>query len=69
MTISKIAVVLLLVVQSGCGRRTEESMPVARLDDQTLTLEDVHRYQLYLVRDRALSWSSGNQATIALRYQ
>ena len=33
-----------------------------------LTLEDVNQYQLYLTRDRALAWSSFNQAVAALRF-
>jgi site-specific recombinase XerD len=33
-----------------------------------LTLEDVHRYQLHLTRDRKICWAAFNQAVCAIRF-
>lgn len=41
MTSSKIALCVLMVGLLGCGKKEEERTPVARLDDRTLTLEEL----------------------------
>ena len=53
--------------QCYLGRLKDFVRHFMRPPDQ-LTIEDIHRYQLHLTRDRKVSWSVFNQVVAALRF-